>query len=185
MYVSTDLTWNYFSDLLNRNKWSMERVVGTQSWPYLSYIEMDSGCTGQSFFLNSYLHPCLHLNRTVMTVLSSHASGVALGKHVFLSVCRLWATILWNIIVTIATKFTTDIYGAQRMNPTDFGDLLTFLVVIPWSWHLWFLCEMSQHLSTPRMNRHDFSPSPFHYVNILTCPILYTTTLQWRSWHTW
>ncbi len=26
----------------------------------------------------------------------------------------------------IAMKFCTDIYGPQRMNPTDFGDLMTF-----------------------------------------------------------
>jgi len=48
----------------------------------------------------------------------------------------------WNISTTtgwIAMKLCTDMNGVQRMNLSDFGDTLTFRLVLPWGWHFSFL----------------------------------------------
>ena len=44
----------------------------------------------------------------------------------------------WNILTfgCIGMKFGADIYGPQRINPTDFGYPLSFTLVPPWDWHL-------------------------------------------------
>ncbi len=39
---------------------------------------------------------------------------------------------IWTVIGRIAMKFCTDIHGPQRINPSDFGDLLAFSFVPPW-----------------------------------------------------
>lgn len=45
-------------------------------------------------------------------------------------------------------KFRTDIYGPQRMNHNDFGDLLDFPLVLPdqITFFFFFFSEMSQQL---------------------------------------
>lgn len=47
----------------------------------------------------------------------------------------------WNISTTgwIAMKLCTDMNGAQTMNPSDFGDTLTFRLALPWGCHFCFL----------------------------------------------
>ncbi len=55
----------------------------------------------------------------------------------------------WNISTTfgwIALKFCTDIHGAQRINPNDFGDPLTFPLAPPAGITYHLSCKISQHL---------------------------------------
>ncbi len=49
----------------------------------------------------------------------------------------------WNIstIGWTAMKLCTVIDSPQRMNPTDFGDPLTYTLVPPWGSHFWFLIK--------------------------------------------
>ncbi len=43
-------------------------------------------------------------------------------------------------------KFGIDFHGPQRMNPNDFGDVLTFPVILPGGQILYLSSEMSQYL---------------------------------------
>lgn len=56
----------------------------------------------------------------------------------------LWSTLKYLLKTTITwIAITLDIYGPQRMKPTDFGDPLTFPAAQ--SFHLF--CETSQHMT--------------------------------------
>ncbi len=60
-----------------------------------------------------------------------------------------FSLIQWNISTStscIGINVCADAHGAQRMNPTDFGDVLTFHVVPSWGCYFFFFSEISQQL---------------------------------------
>ncbi len=79
--------------------------------------------------------------------MSHNASSMALGMAV--SACWLIHHFGPNISTTIGwivIKFCTDVHGSQRMNPTDFGDPLTFSLAPPAGQSFHLSCEISQYL---------------------------------------
>ncbi len=69
----------------------------------------------------------------LFTHASSREGNVGQSVHHFSSDWNVSTTIGW-----IAIKVCTDIHGSQTMNPNDFDDPLTFPLVPPWGWRLWF-----------------------------------------------
>ncbi len=59
---------------------------------------------------------------------------------------------IWTIIWGTAMKFHTDIHSPQRMNPTDFGDPLSFPLAPPWGW---YLCYSVKCLNNYQMDCHE------------------------------
>ena len=66
-----------------------------------------------------------------------------------------------------AMKSNTDIHNPQKMNPTDFGDSLTFPYTWPWGWYFDFFMKYlnnqgmefgSDIHGTQRMNHSNFTP---------------------------
>lgn len=95
---------------------------------------------------------------------SSHASGMALVMT--LSVCvgppheNISTAIEW-----IAKKCCTDINNTQRMNPSDFGDPLTFPLASPWQYFIigWITMTFGTDILVPlrKLNCNNFSDHYF------------------------